>query len=189
MSGDATILYLTDANRSRFAVRAFAGGLFSAFAHNPNFAIRNFTGEIRLAPDTLEGASLRLKIEADSLELTDDVSAKDRKEIERIMREQVLETSRFPEIIFESTDISGARTGEGQHRARITGDLSLHGVTRKCSLDSQAWVSGDGLRASGEFTLRQTDYNIKLVSAAGGTIKVKDELKFWFDIVANKERE
>jgi hypothetical protein len=48
-------------------------------------------------------------------------------------------------------------------------------------------VSEGRLRASGEFALRQTDYGIELVSAAGGTIKLKDELKFSFDIVANRE--
>jgi hypothetical protein len=37
------------------------------------------------------------------------------------------------------------------------------------------------------FSLKQTDYRIKLVAVAGGTIKVKDELKFSFDIVARKQ--
>jgi hypothetical protein len=43
------------------------------------------------------------------------------------------------------------------------------------------------LRASSDFTLNQTDYNIKLVSVAGGTLKLKDELKFSFEIVARKQ--
>jgi hypothetical protein len=43
------------------------------------------------------------------------------------------------------------------------------------------------LRASGEFTVLQTDYDIRPVSAAGGTIKLKDELKCTFDIVARKQ--
>ena len=45
---------------------------------------------------------------------------------------------------------------------------------------------GDSLRANGEFTLRQTDFNIKPASAVGGTIKLKDELKFTFDIIATR---
>jgi hypothetical protein len=40
--------------------------------------------------------------------------------------------------------------------------------------------------AHGEFSLRQTAYAIKLVSVAGGTLKLKDELKCSFDIVARK---
>jgi hypothetical protein len=42
------------------------------------------------------------------------------------------------------------------------------------------------LRASGEFSLLQTDFRIKLVSAAGRTIKLKDELKSSFDISADR---
>lgn len=35
--------------------------------------------------------------------------------------------------------------------------------------------------------MRQSDYKIALVSAASGTIRVKDELKFTFDIAARKQ--
>jgi hypothetical protein len=43
------------------------------------------------------------------------------------------------------------------------------------------------LRAFGEVSLRQSDYNIKPVSAVGGGLKVKDEVKFTFDIAARKQ--
>jgi hypothetical protein len=43
------------------------------------------------------------------------------------------------------------------------------------------------LRASGEFTMRQSDYGIKPISVAGGALKVKDELKFSFEMVARKK--
>jgi hypothetical protein len=46
---------------------------------------------------------------------------------------------------------------------------------------------GTFLRASGDFSLNQTDYGIKLVSVAGGALKLKDELKFSFEIVAWRE--
>jgi hypothetical protein len=47
-------------------------------------------------------------------------------------------------------------------------------------------VKGDILRATGSFPLRQTDYGIKPVSAAAGALKVKDEVKFLFDIQAKR---
>ena len=39
---------------------------------------------------------------------------------------------------------------------------------------------------SGGFSLRQSDYNIKPVSVAGRALKLKDELKLAFEIVARK---
>jgi len=44
----------------------------------------------------------------------------------------------------------------------------------------------DVLRAFGHFSLRQTDFGIKLVSVAAGGLKVKDEVSGSFDIVARK---
>ncbi len=45
---------------------------------------------------------------------------------------------------------------------------------------------GDTLRAQGELTIRQTDFGIKPVSVAGGMLKIKDELKCSFDLLARK---
>ena len=45
---------------------------------------------------------------------------------------------------------------------------------------------GNDLHARGEFSLWQTDYKITPPTVAAGTIKVKDELKFSFDIVAHR---
>jgi hypothetical protein len=43
------------------------------------------------------------------------------------------------------------------------------------------------VRASGEFSVRQSEYEIALVSAAAGAIRVKDEVTLRFDIVARKQ--
>jgi hypothetical protein len=51
---------------------------------------------------------------------------------------------------------------------------------------AQVTVTGDMLRAYGEFSILQSDYGIPLVNVAGGALKLKDELKFAFDIVARE---
>jgi hypothetical protein len=48
-------------------------------------------------------------------------------------------------------------------------------------------MNGDVLHATGEFSVRQSDYDIRPVSAAAGTVKLKDELKLSFDIFARKQ--
>jgi hypothetical protein len=47
-------------------------------------------------------------------------------------------------------------------------------------------VSEDSVRAEGESRLKQGDYQIKKVSVAGGTLRVKDEVKMTFLMVAEK---
>jgi polyisoprenoid-binding protein YceI len=185
-SKPGAVRYRIDTGRSRFIVKAFATGMLSAFAHNPTLAIRDFSGEVEFSPDAPEEASLHLKIKAGSVEDTDEISEKDRREIERQVREDVLESDRYPEIIFESTDVSANRIMAGQYRAKIKGNVTLRGLTRTCEMTAQIIAGPDTLRAHGEFPLKQSDFNIKPVSAAGGTIKLKDELKFTFDMVAHK---
>ena len=184
---EPAIRYRIDVATSRFTVRAFATGLFSSFGHNPTLAIRGYTGEATFVPSNLEQSSVRISVQSASLEVTDDVSQKDRTDIENKMRQEVLETSRYPEIIFESTQVAANKLGEDRYAANVTGNLTLHGTTRREMISAQISLTGDTLRAYGEFTLRQSDYAIKLVSVAGGTLKVKDEVKLAFDFTARKQ--
>lgn len=177
--------YRIDAAQSRFTVRAFAGGLFSALAHDHNIAIRDIGGEADFTYGTVEPASLRLTIKADSLAVTDKIKESDREKIESTMRNEVLEVTKHPEITFKSNSVAATKTGDGQYQARISGDLTLHGVTRPLTIGAQLEFGDKTLRAKGAFTLKQSSFEIKPVSVAGGTIKVKDELKFTFEIVAH----
>jgi len=186
-AADAGLRYGIDTGKSRFTVRAFATGLLSAMGHNPTLAVREYSGDASFASGTLEQASVRVVAQSASLEVTDDVSQKDRAEIENKMRQEVLETSDYPEITFESSTITPNKLGENSYTVNVAGNLTLHGVTRNETIYAQVTLTGDTLRAFGEFTLRQTDYGIKLVSVAGGTLKVKDEVKVAFDITARKQ--
>ena len=180
------VTYKLDPAASTFTVRAFAEGLLSAFGHDPVIGVKDFQGEASFVPGTFENASVKLTINVNSLRVINDVKDKDRRDIESAMHEDVLESRKYPEIVFQSSNVSVSRVGEGRYRARVIGDLTLHGVTQ-----SNVWISGevsmtkDGLRAKGEVPVRQTDYKIKPVSVAGGTLKIKNEVKCSFDIVAH----
>ena len=174
--------------KSKFTVQAYAEGLLSAFGHDPVLEIKEFTGEVQFVSGSFESASLKITIKADSIAVSSQVKEKDRLEIEQTMREQVLEIAKYPEIVFGSSSISVTRLAEGRYRARLIGDLTFHGVTqRNLWITAQVSASGEELRAEGDFSLKQSDFGIKPFSAAGGTIKLKNELKFSFDIAAQKE--
>lgn len=176
-----------EAKRSTFTVRAFAAGLLASFGHNPTIAIPDIEGEVLLNPNAIEQSSLRVVAYSASLNVTDDISAKDRDEINRKMHQEVLESDAFPGIEYKSSHLSVSKTGEGQYWVAITGSLTLHGVTRSLPISARLAINGTTLRATGEFSVRQSDYEIRPVSAVGGTVKLKDELKFAFDIGARKQ--
>ena len=181
--------YVLDPARSRFVVRASVAGLLSAFGHNPTIAIRSFTGEALLRPDSPELSSLRFEIDAASLAVTGEVSDKDRTEMERAMREEVLETARYPLIRFENAAVQATRITDAMYAMKIPGNLTLHGVTRELEIPCTVTAGDEGFRAYGDFSIRQTDYGIRQVTVAGGTLKLKDELKFTFDIVGRRKAE
>ncbi len=179
--------YVIDGKASRFTVQAFATGLLARMGHNPTIGIRDFSGEMRFNPDQLEAGSFRLLIKTASLSVQDDISSKDLREMERLMNEEVLETAKFPEILYEAASISVTKMTDTLCSATLNGKLTLHGVTRNQPIVVRVALLGSMLRASGDFSLDQTDYDIKLVSVAGGALKLKDELKFSFEIVARRQ--
>jgi len=175
--------YRIDPATSAFTVKAFAEGLFSAFGHDPLIGVKEFAGEARFVPATFENASVKLVVKTASLVVVSDVKEKDRQEIERMMRLEVLETEKYPEIVFESSSVSLSRIVEGRYRSRVIGNLTLHGVTQNnLWISGEVWATNDGLRVKGECPIKQTDYKIKLVSVAGGTLKIKNEVKCSFDL-------
>jgi polyisoprenoid-binding protein YceI len=176
--------YHVDAGQSDFMVHASVGGLLSGLGHNHNIAIKDISGETEFTDGTVTPASLHLTIRADSLKVTDKVSDKDRETIETTMREQVLETGKYPEITFNSTKIEATKNPDGQYQANIWGDLKLHGVTHNILIKAQLTFDQKSVRARGDFSLKMTDYSIKPPSVAGGTITVKDTLKFNFNILS-----
>lgn len=179
--------YRLDAAQSRFIVRTFSGGLLWFKGHDHFIAVRDFTGEAQLAPDLLNPASLQFTIRADSLVETRDVFTEQQKQIiNREIRELVLETAKYPEIVFKSTEVKGKLAAGGQFDVRIGGELTLHGVTRHITIPASVMLNGNDLRARGEFFVNRSDYNVKATSALHGTIRVRDKLKFTFDIVAHQ---
>lgn len=182
-----TVRYLIDAKGSTFTVRAFASGMLSALGHSPTIAIPDFEGEVQFASSTIDDASLRLVIQAPSLTVTDDISKKDRREIERQMHDDVLEIDRYPEIIYECPRVSSVqKMSEGSYSVSLDGELTLRGVARRQPVAAKVTLKGDVLRATGDCSILQSDYEIRPVSAVRGTIKLKDELKLSFIISARR---
>ncbi len=165
-----------DAEHSTLTVFAYKSGLFSAFADDhvirAPIAGGSISADAPLAVDvSVRSANLKVldpKLAADKRA---DVQA-------RMLGREVLDSGRFPDITFRSTAIEPA----GADRWTVTGRLTIHGETRPATFSV---VRQDG-RYRGTAALKQRDFGIEPITVAGGTVKVKDELKVEFDIVALK---
>jgi polyisoprenoid-binding protein YceI len=135
----------------------------------------------------VNNATLTARAKTSSLEVLDELRDADRRQLHQVMRDEVLEVSRYPEFVFQSSTISAEKLKQDNYRINMVGDLKLHGVTNSQSLFTHVAFGVDTLRAYGEFTILQTDYGIRVASIAGGTLKLQDELKCSFYIVARKK--
>ncbi|OLE12189.1 MAG: hypothetical protein AUG89_08180 [Acidobacteria bacterium 13_1_20CM_4_56_7] len=156
---------------SRLLVHAYKSGLFSGFADNHEIEAPISEGSVDEG-----GLQVKFSVEARRMKVLDPkLSADKRREVqERMEGPQVLDSARFPTITFESTKVE--RTDPGS--LLVQGRLSLHGAARPISLT----VKNENGRYVGTCTLSQREFGITPISIAGGTVKVKDELKIEFDM-------
>lgn len=182
---------------SSFWVFVGKAGLFSVLAHDHNIGIRNFNGKVTIPVDPIGSdglerkildSGLEIKIDTRSLTLLDNkISDGDRAKITRSMHEVVLESARYPEAAFRSAGVTGVSGGgDGRFSLQLSGDLTLHGVTRRITIPVSLLLTSGQLKASGKYTLRQSDFGIQPYSTAGGTIRVRNDVVVSFEITARQ---
>jgi polyisoprenoid-binding protein YceI len=161
-------------------------GLLSGLAHDHEIGVKSFTGKIVVPEAGASSGSLELNVDATSLAVLDKKpSEEDKKKIYNSMHNEVLESAKHPKINFKSVSVADLKpTGGETYSFMLNGDLTLHGVTKRIAVPVSLTINAQELRAIGKYTLRQTDFGIKPYSAAGGTIKVKNEITVNFNIVA-----
>ena len=161
-----------DPSRSSITIHVGKSGLFSAAGHEHEVSAPIAAGAI----DDSEQSHIWLRVEAAKMTV---LPEKDQEAVQSTMQKSVLESAKFPEIRFESTSVKKIDSGKW----KITGSLTLHGKTDSITVD----VRDDAGTYVGQASIRQTQFGIRPVTAAGGAVKVKDELKIEFVIVASRQ--
>src|SRR5882762_1242547 len=178
--------YRLDSSQSKFIAHAVRGGLLWFKGHDHLVAVREFAGEAQLTPDSISPASLEITAKAASMVETNSVFTDQQKQIiNKELREIVLQPDQYPDITFRSTSVTGKAAGANQYDLRIAGNLTLHGVTRQITIPTKVTITGNDLRAQGEFSVNRDDFKVKATSAAHGLVRVKNKIKFTFDIVGH----
>jgi len=181
-----TRTYTIVPSESDFWVFVGKTGLFSALAHDHEIGVKRFGGRVVIPGAGASGGSLEMEVDATSLVVLDKKpSEADKKKIFDSMHNEVLESAKHQKITFKSVSVSDLKqTGNDNYSLVVNGDLTLRGVTKRIAVPVAATITPQQLRATGKYTLKQSDYGITPYSAAGGTIKVKNEVVVNFNIVA-----
>jgi polyisoprenoid-binding protein YceI len=165
-----------DSVHSKITIHVYKAGLFSGLAHDHEIEAPIEWGEM----NDSESPSVEVRVSSNKLRVLDpEASEGTRAKIQSTMQgAEVLDVGRFPRIHFQSTAVELSGTDHWV----VHGNLDLHGQTHPVSVDV---TLKDGLYG-GTAVLKQTQFGITPVKIAGGTVKVKDEVKLEFSVAVVK---
>lgn len=153
------------------------------FVSNVPGRFNDFEGTIRYDPQNPSASSIELSVRATSI----DTGNNDRDE--HLRSPDFFDAQKFPTLTFASTGV----TAKDAHTLEVTGDLTLHGVTRRVTIPVQ--VLGTAKTPNGEkagfealFTLNRKDFGVtwNRVLDAGGTV-LGEDVKITIDIEASRQ--
>jgi polyisoprenoid-binding protein YceI len=173
-----------EAIRYRFdAARSVLRWELPATLHTVRGVTPRFEGFVQADPLPGGGHDVRARIVVDAASMNTGNSRRD-----RTMREKVLETGRYPEIVFELTrftgDLSTMRPGQN-FSVQIEGALTVHGRTEPVLLPVDVYVFADHAIVTGSFPMHWKKYG--LADPSFGLVKVKEPMQVVFRLRAVPE--
>jgi polyisoprenoid-binding protein YceI len=144
-----------------------------------NGQFKQWTADVNYDPNNPEAASVVARIQTASVDTDNERRDND------LRSSNYLAVDSFPEMTFVSKKVE--RAGEG--RLRITGDLTVRGVTRPVVLDTEVGgvlTTPRGRRTafSATTTIKRQDYGVTLNRLMEGAQVVGDDVKITIDIEA-----
>lgn len=111
-----------------------------------------FSGYIDKGPAGLAGGKIVVDIDADSIHSdTPKLTA-------HLKSPDFFDIRKFPKASFVTTAIVAAKTADATHT--ITGDFTLHGVTKSISFPAKVAEGADGIQLESKFTIDRTQFNM-----------------------------
>ena len=163
-----------DASTAECLVFTFKEGLLSKIGHDLKIRVGRFSVEIddatRAITAELDARSLRVvNAVKDGQDDPHGLSEADKDKIAGQIIDDVLHSNQYPVVRFESTAVTPLDGGGYD----ISGNLTLHGVTRSISTRTRV-ESG---RQVAEVLIHQPDYGIKPFKAMMGALKVQADVR------------
>ena len=160
----------------------FKEGLLSPIAHDLRLLVTRFSLHVDDAGGTIEASfdSSSLRVDApmkDGRENPGALSEADKLQIAAQIRDDVLHSAKFPEVVFRSS-VCRPRDDGGYD---VQGSLTLHGVTRAISAHTTC-VEG---RQRLELTLHQPDFGITPFRAMLGTLRIRPDVLVYVELTGS----
>jgi polyisoprenoid-binding protein YceI len=185
--------FRVDPERTRLAVRVYREGVGSRLAHDHVVEATEVTGRVEYDIDRPEAGSIIVEVRTASLRADEpaarrrlgvegDLSDSQRADVDKAMRApDQLDVARHPTIRFVSTRV----VSEGDGKVRVSGQLTLRGVTRDVSFPATVALESGTLRARATLTFLQSSFGYRTYTALLGAIRNRDDVTLHVDLVAS----
>lgn len=182
--------FVVDSTASELRIVVYPDGPLARLGHAHVIGGPVISGRVALA-DSWQASALRLSVDVEGLEVDrpewrrDEGFERDPSESaiagtrENMRSEAVLDVGRFPSIEIESLGLRGP-----QWQPDMDLRIRLRGETRELTVPMALSISDDRIVASGQLSLRQSDFGMTPFSVAGGQLAVADQMLVRFRIVA-----
>lgn len=127
---------------------------------------RKFTGELRVVEGRLADAGAKVTIDMDSLWTDDD------RLTGHLKTPDFFDVATYPTATFESTKVEPNDGG-----STLTGNLTLHGVTKTISFPADIQVSDKQVTLHADFSLNRFDFDIKFPGKTDDLIRKEVVIK------------
>jgi polyisoprenoid-binding protein YceI len=120
----------------------------------------------------------------DTTTITSDESRRD-----NCLRSEGLQTDQFPTATFTVTqpvEVSAAALQGTATDITLTGELTLHGVTKSVQIPAQAQLVGDTMQVAGSLTFPLSDYQISPPNVGGFILSIAEEGTLEFLVTFSK---
>ena len=105
----------------------------------------------------------------------------------RHMRENYLETEKFPETHFKGTIIKADKLEDGAYRVLVQGKMFIHGVERMKSIRGTLSIDNSTMHITSDFDIKLSDYKIPVPSIMFYKINEVMALKLSFRLKQTKQ--
>jgi polyisoprenoid-binding protein YceI len=180
--------FVIDPGQTTITLHVGRAGVFAFAGHDHEVMVPAMQGHLTLDRVNVSRSTVSVTFETAALKVTGKGEpSEDVPEVQRVMlSDQVLDVQRHPTITFQSRQVSVVKQSANQMTLGITGDLTLHGVTRPLNVPVTVQLAADGLRANGRATVQQSQFGIRPVRAGAGTVRVKDEVEVVLSVTAKR---
>ena len=184
-------VYRVDPQRSRIFIRTGRDGPMKGAGHDHVIASADVDGLVLISDDRSESrADLRLPLQQ---LVVDDPAYREKFGLEpelpesaiegttRNMQDKVLESNRFP---WATASVRLLSMQETQAELDVT--VTVHGTSLDYTVPADIDFDAGTLSVSGSMTARHSDFGLTPFSAAGGLLRVAEDIEIVFEITARR---